>query len=68
MKIQEKQIENKKVIQIYLTNQEKEDKDIQEKIEQIKTKSGSVVLFVSGENDVIKTLKTMVMIMKNAVA
>lgn len=68
MKIQEKQIEHKRVIQIYLTKKEKEDKEIQEKIEQIKAENKSVVLFVSGDKEVEKSLKAMIMIMKNAMA
>lgn len=68
MKIQEKQIEHKRVIQIYLTKKEKEDKGIQEKIEQIKAENRSVVLFVSGDKEVEKSLKAMIMIMKNAMA
>ena len=65
MKVQENKIENKKVIQIYLSEDEKSDTDIQEKIKQIKAENRNVVLFVSGDKEPRQTLKEMVKIMKN---
>ena len=45
MKIKENQIGNKKVIQIYLTKEEKENKKVQDKIEKIKKEKKYIVLF-----------------------
>ena len=65
MKIQEYKINNKKVIQIYLNKNEREDVNIQRKIDKIKTENNSVVLFVSGDNDPEIALKEIVKIMQN---
>ena len=64
MKVQEKIIDNRKVIQIYLTANEKEEKDIQEKIKELQAKN-SVSIFVSGGAEVEKVLNNMVKIMKS---
>ncbi len=64
MKVQEKIIDNRKVIQIYLTANEKEEKDIQEKIKELQEKN-SVSIFVSGGAEVEKVLNNMVKIMKS---
>lgn len=64
MKIKENQIENKKVIQIYLSEEEKENNEFQEKIEKIKKEKGNIVLFTSGDEEVEKALKDMIIIMK----
>ncbi len=65
MKIKENQIGNKKVIQIYLTKEEKENKKVQDKIEKIKKEKKYIVLFTSGDKQIEKALKDMIMIMKN---
>lgn len=65
MKIKENQIENKKVMQIYLSKEEKENNEVQKKIEKIKKEKGNIVLFTSGDEEVEKALKDMIMIMKN---
>ena len=65
MKVQEYKIQNRKVIHIYVTEQEKEEANIQYKIEQIKDKNDNVVLFVSGNNAPEKVLKEMVKSMKD---
>lgn len=65
MKVQEYKIQNRKVIHIYVTEQEKEDANIQYKIEQIKAKNDNVVLFVSGNNEPERVLGEMVKIMQN---
>ena len=65
MKDQEYQIQNRKVIHIYVTEQEREVANIQEEIEQIKAKNNNVVLFVSGNNAPEKVLKEMVKSMKD---
>lgn len=65
MKIKENQIENKKVMQIYLSKEEKENNAVQKKIEKMKKEKGNIVLFTSGDEEVEKALKDMIMIMKN---
>ena len=65
MKVQEHKITNKKVIQIYINEQEKGDVNIQKKIDNIKTKNSNVVIFVSGDNKPETALKEMVRIMQN---
>lgn len=67
MKIQENIIDGSKVIQIYLSEEEKNDVNIQEKIKQMKDENNYIVLFVSGEKDINKTLKEMVEIMRKTV-
>lgn len=64
MIIRENQIENKKVMQIYLSKEEKENNEVQEKIEKIKKERGNIVLFTSGDEKVEEVLKNMIMIMK----
>ena len=64
MKLQEYKIDNKKIIHIYIYEQEKKDNKIQEKINQI-SKKNKVVLFVSGNNEPERVLREMVNIMKN---
>lgn len=67
MKIQEKTITNKKVIQIYINKQELENNEVKEQIKQIKAQNTNVVTFVSGDNETRKVLKDMVEISKNMV-
>ena len=64
MKLQEYKIDNKKIIHIYLNEEEKQDKELQEKIKQI-SENNKVVLFVSGNNEPERVLREMVNIMKN---
>ena len=64
MKLQEHKIDNKKIIHIYLNEQEKQDKVLQEKIKHI-SESNKVVLFVSGDNEPERVLKEMVKIIQN---
>lgn len=64
MKLQEYKIDNKKIIHIYLNEQEKQDNELQEKIKQI-SQNNKVVLFISGDNDPEKTLKEMIKIIQN---
>ena len=67
MRVQEHKIKNKNVIHIYVSEQEKQDANIQEKINQIKAENNNVALFVSGDEEPEKILKEMVKIMKNNV-
>lgn len=46
--------------QIYLTKEETENKDIQNKIKQIKNPNTRIALFVSGENDYKKILEKII--------
>lgn len=65
MRIQQNRIDNKNVIQIYLNEQEERDDDIKNKIKDIQEDNKNVVLFVSGDNEVSRTLKEMIKIMRN---
>lgn len=64
MKLQEHKIDNKKIIHIYLSEQEKQDNELQEKIKQV-SENNKVVLFVSGDNKPETALREMVRIMQN---
>lgn len=64
MKLQEHKIDNKKIIHIYLSEQEKQDNVLQEKIKQISEYS-KVVLFVSGDNKPERVLREMIKIIQN---
>lgn len=64
MKIQENVIENKKVIQIYLNEEEKKDLEIQKKIKEMQSKN-KVILFLSGNDGAKQALQEMVKMMKN---
>lgn len=46
--------------QIYLTKEELENKQIQEKIHKIKDSNAKVAVFVSGENEYIKILERII--------
>ena len=64
MKVKENVINKEKIIQIYLTEDEKNDFEIQKKIEFFKN-SHKVVLFVSGREDVKKNLNEIIKIIAN---
>lgn len=64
MRVKESKIINTKVTQIYLTEDENKDKEIQEQINKIKSSNSNVILFVSGNKEVKETLKEMVSTMK----
>ena len=65
MKLQEHKIDNKKIIHIYLNEQEKQDSELQEKIDKIKAENNNVVLFVSGNDEPERALKEMIKIIQN---
>ena len=67
MKIQEKIIDREKVIQIYLSEEEKDCIDVQEEINKLRMQNVKVVLFVSGNQEANYTLKEMVNIMRENV-
>lgn len=57
MKIQKFNFENSEIIQIYINNIEINDEKILKQINKIKSQNSNVVLFISGENETIKTIK-----------
>ena len=59
MKIQKFNFENNEIIQIYINQIEKNNEKIIEEINKIKSQNSNVFLFISGENDTIKTIKEM---------
>lgn len=65
MRIQENRINNKKVIQIYLSKQEENDAEIKSKIQEMEDRKENVVLFISGDTEINKALKEMVKIIRN---
>lgn len=67
MKTKEIKIENKIVIQIYLSKEEKANTEIQKEIQQIKEKNKNVVIFISGDEKPNKILENMVNIMKREI-
>lgn len=64
MKIKENKIENKKVIQIYLSKEESTKGDVQNNIQKIREKNKNVVIFVSGNNETKKVLENMIRTIK----
>ena len=59
MKIQKFNFENDEIIQIYINQIEKNSEKMIEEINKIKSQNSNVFLFISGENDTIKTIKEM---------
>lgn len=57
MKIQKFNFENDEIIQIYINKIEKNNKETIEEINKINSQNSNVFLFISGENDTIKTIK-----------
>ena len=64
MKIKENKIENKKVIQIYLSKEESTKRDVQNNIQKIREKNKNVVISVSGNNETKKVLENMIRTIK----
>lgn len=64
MKIEEHQIENKKVIQIYLRQHEKDSIEVKNKIKEMQNRKIKVVLFISGDNEAENVIKDLVKTMK----
>ena len=65
MRIRESKISNKKVIQIFLSKEEENDKDIKNKIQEIETRNENIVLFISGNMEIDVILQEMIRIIKN---
>lgn len=57
MKIQKFNFENDEIIQIYINEIEKNNEKIIQEINNIKSKNLNVFLFISGENETVKTIK-----------
>lgn len=59
MKVQRFNFENNAIIQIYINRLEQNDSKIIEEINQLKKKFSNISIFISGENDTVKTIKEM---------
>ena len=59
MKIQKYKFEKNEILQIYIKKSEQEDLKIIKKINQLKKHYSSITMFISGENETIKTIKEM---------
>ena len=59
LKIQKFNFENEEIIQIYINQIEKNSEKMIEEIDKIKSQNSNIFLFISGENDTIKTIKEM---------
>lgn len=57
LEIQKFIYENVELFQIYITEQEEKNKEILEKINQLKGKQSNVTIFVSGEKNPINTIQ-----------
>lgn len=65
MRIQENKINNQKVIRIFLSKEEENDKVIKRKIHEIEERGTNVVLFISGDEEINRTLQKIIKIIKN---
>lgn len=59
MKIQKFNFENSEIIQIYIYQIEKNNEKVIQEINKLKSKNSNVFMFISEENDTIKTIKEM---------
>lgn len=59
MKVQKFNFENDDIIQIYINEIEKNNEKIMEEISKIKNQNSNVFIFISGENETVKTIKEM---------
>lgn len=59
MKIQKFNFENDEITQIYINQIEKNNEKIIKQINEIKSKSSYVFIFIGGEIDTVKTIKEM---------
>ena len=59
MKIQKYKFEKDEMLQIYIKKSEQQDLRIIKKINELKTKYSNIIIFISGENETIKTIKEM---------
>lgn len=59
MKVQKFNFENNEIIQIYINEIEKNNEKTIEEINKIKSQNSNLFIFISGENDTVKTIKEM---------
>ena len=59
MKIQRFNYENREIIQIYIKKDEQENPKIIKEINNLKNKYTNISIFISGENDTVKTMREM---------
>ena len=64
MKVQQTQIDNERVIQIFISKDESETEENIKTIEEIKKENKKVVIFLSGDKDPKRILLSMVQAMK----
>lgn len=57
MKIQKFNFENNEIVQIYINKAEQENSKVIEKINQLKRQYSNISIFISGENETVKTIK-----------
>ena len=65
MKIQKYKFEKEEMLQIYIKKSEQEDLKIIQKINELKKHYSNITIFISGENETIKTIKEMLNYEKN---
>lgn len=59
MKIQKYKFEKNEILQIYIKKSEQEDLKIIKEINELKKHYLNITIFISGENETIKTIKEM---------
>ena len=59
MKIQKYKLKKDEILQIYINKSEQEDLKIIKKINELKKHYSNLTIFISGENETIKTIKEM---------
>ena len=59
MKIQKYKFEKNEMLQIYINKSEQEDLTIIKEINELKKHDSNITIFISGENETIKTIKEM---------
>lgn len=65
MKVQKFNFENNEIIQIYINKLEQNDSKIIEEISQLKKQYSNISIFISEENNTVKTIKEMLNYEKN---
>ena len=68
MKILKKQISNEDVTQIFISEQERDDEKIHNKLNTKKNSNKNVVIFLSGKKEVKQTVKTILQLVTNRIA
>lgn len=59
MKTKKFNFENNEIVQIYINKTEQENSKIIEEISNIKSQYSNISVFISGENETVKTIKEM---------